>query len=102
MTEVTQYLNEETLMRLLRERIKNSQCPLCETDSWSLHVPAGATGVALPWSTGDSFFMSGSPAALLTCKCCGYIRLHSLSVLSEALETLITVGPSQGADDNGR
>ncbi|MCD1640120.1 hypothetical protein K7H92_15490 [Pseudomonas stutzeri] len=93
MSNATQYLNEDVLMKMLRERIPKSACPMCQIDEWALHVPAHGTGVALPWASGDAFYMTGSPAAMLVCKNCGFIRLHSLGVLADALETVITVGP---------
>ena len=35
---------------------------------------------------GVDCFITGSPAVMLVCKCCGNIRLHSLDVLREALD----------------
>lgn len=88
-------LNTEKLADLLTERVKHPACPLCDSDDWELPSYAGVTGVSLPWGNGIDYFMAGSPAVMLLCKCCGNIRLHSLEILKEALEEVdvIEVGP---------
>lgn len=88
-------LNTEKLAQLLTDRVRHSACLLCDSDDWELPSHTGITGVALPWGNGIDYFMTGSPAVMLVCKCCGNIRLHSLDTLKEALEEveMINVGP---------
>lgn len=79
-------LNTEKLAKLLTEKVKHPACSLCDADDWELPSYAGVTGVSLPWGNGIDCFITGSPAVMLVCKCCGNIRLHSLDILREALE----------------
>lgn len=88
-------LNTEKLAKLLTEKVRHPACSLCDADDWQLPSYAGVTGVSLPWGNGIDCFITGSPAVMLVCKCCGNIRLHSLDVLKEALEEVdvIEIGP---------
>lgn len=90
----TKSLNIDVLQRLLRERVTHPECPFCKSNAWAMPLAANSTGVSLPWGSGNDIYLTGSPAVLLTCKGCGFIRLHSLDILTEALEThLNEVGP---------
>lgn len=92
-------LNTEKLAKLLNERVVDSSCPFCKCDDWALPLPAYATGVSLPWGKGSTYFMNGTPAAMLQCKHCGFIRLHSLSVLEGALEEVMVIEVGSGAPE---
>ncbi|MGE8190732.1 hypothetical protein [Pseudomonas sp. NPDC086278] len=48
-------------------------------------LQVGATGVGLPWARGKEFLPSGTPAVMLNCKHCGFVRLHSLNVLADII-----------------
>jgi hypothetical protein len=88
-------LNTEKLAKLLTEKVRHSCCALCDADDWELPSYTGVTGVSLPWGNGVDYFITGSPAVMLVCKCCGNIRLHSLDILREALEEVdvMEIGP---------
>ena len=88
-------LNTEKLAKLLIEKVRHPACSLCDVNDWELPSYAGVTGVSLPWGNGVDCFITGSPAVMLVCKCCGNIRLHSLDILREALEEVdvIEIGP---------
>jgi hypothetical protein len=77
------HLDTGRLANIFKQRIKNTECPFCEHDEWELPLQAGATGVGLPWARGNEYLRSGTPAVMLNCKYCGFIRLHSLSVLAD-------------------
>ncbi|MFJ7282162.1 hypothetical protein [Pseudomonas sp. NPDC099000] len=77
------HLDTGRLADIFKARIKNTECPFCEHDEWELPLQAGATGVGLPWSCGKEYLRSGTPAVMLNCTYCGFIRLHSLSVLAD-------------------
>ncbi|MHC8393382.1 hypothetical protein ACYZT8_06900 [Pseudomonas sp. LB3P93] len=77
------HLDTGRLANIFKERIKNTECPFCEHDEWELPLQAGATGVGLPWARGNEHLRSGTPAVMLNCKFCGFVRLHSLNVLAD-------------------
>jgi hypothetical protein len=77
------HLDTGRLANIFKDRIKNTECPFCEHDEWELPLQAGATGVGLPWACGKEYLRSGTPAVMLNCTYCGFIRLHSLNVLAD-------------------
>lgn len=79
-------LNTSKLVELLKEKTTTSLCPFCGEDDWSVPLLEDTTGVALPWAKNTDLYMEGSPAVMMLCKRCGFVRLHSLLILSGALE----------------
>jgi hypothetical protein len=79
------HLDTGRLANIFKARIKNTGCPFCEHDEWELPLQAGATGVGLPWARGQEYLRFGTPAVMLNCKHCGFIRLHSLNVLANII-----------------
>jgi len=79
------HLDTSRLAQIFKERLTNDDCPFCEQAEWELPLQSGATGVGLPWVRGTEYLQCGVPAVMLNCKHCGFIRLHSLSVLSDVI-----------------
>lgn len=91
---VLPYLDTERLAEIFKQRIKNPNCPFCGNEEWALPLPPGITGVGLPWCVGGEYFDSAAPAVMLFCKCCGFMRLHSI----EALEGVLVRPDTPGTD----
>lgn len=90
------YLDTERLAAIFEEKIIHPQCPFCDCEEWELPLPDNTTGVSLPWGRGTNFVLSGTPAVMLYCKNCGFVRLHSLRALNGVLvePDVITIGPA--------
>lgn len=79
------HLDTSRLAQIFKEKVKNANCPFCERDEWELPLQNGATGVGLPWVQGAEYLRSGMSAVMLNCTHCGFIRLHSLNVMSDVI-----------------
>jgi hypothetical protein len=79
------HLDTGRLAHIFKERITSAKCPFCERDEWELPLQAGATGVGLPWVRGTEYLRSSTPAVMLNCKHCGFVRLHSLNMLADVV-----------------
>ncbi len=76
--------------QLMSERVRQSACPCCDGEEWTLMAvsdgPAPPISITLPGGEGYMFKPTGWPVVGLSCDHCGYVRLHSLTVLEEAQE----------------
>ena len=79
----------ERLQRLLAERGSTAPCPFCGHGQWSAGGKLMNMGVYLPltdasWQLlrGDGE-QRGSPAYLLTCTNCGFVRMHNPAEIKE-------------------
>lgn len=72
---------QEAMLKSLEEKNALSECPRCGNDEFSMNdkpfnLESGGSGE----NTGDYM-----PCILLACSKCGYIFLHSIEILEEAL-----------------
>lgn len=82
-SEPDETTSERELARRLRRRGVSMRCPACD---WTLDGPVGDY-MLMPAGAEDAAALPrGVKVRVFACRNCGYIRLHSASVLRDSLE----------------